>query len=156
MALNTPEEKKAFLKKIMMEIFFPSYSIIDILESVIESKGEGKEVDENKTEPLESLKDRIGIIKEIAISRRIDTAEKVTIEEFYDNRDDIHIGVTADTEGARLGLGKNNERVVKRIYTFEGWREGGLDLLGKDFLEKIFNITDTNEIKEVIVEEVIK
>lgn len=51
-----------------------------------------------------------------------------------------------ELQPAKIGIGSNEEKVVKRVYIFEGWREGGLDLLGKEYLEKILKTTDIGEI----------
>ncbi|WP_294713226.1 hypothetical protein, partial [uncultured Fusobacterium sp.] len=131
----TQEIVKAVLKKVIISSCYP-FSLDSTLD-ILNYKKEGGDTEDNKNESLESLKKQIGLIREVAISRRIDTAEKVTIEEFYENKEEGHIGITASQEGAGLGIGSNEEKVVKRVYIFEGWREGGLDLLGKEYLEKI-------------------
>ena len=63
--------------------------------------------------------------KEFSISRRIDTAEKVTIEEYYETRAGGKAGASIDPveKSGSAGLGGNGERVTKRVYTFEGARE---------------------------------
>jgi len=73
------------------------------------------------------------VAQEVAIARRIDTAEEVEIEEFYDVSGKGNIGITAKTEGegfvAGLGVAGEGRRVTKRIYRFKGWRDGGPEIV---------------------------
>lgn len=64
------------------------------------------------------------IEQELAIARRIDCAEEVEIEEFYDTSGKGNAGLTADmkSETATLGLAAEGRRVTKRVYHFKGWR----------------------------------
>ena len=69
------------------------------------------------------------VAQEIAIARRIDTAEEVTIEEFYGSSGEGKIGLNSDGENITFGINGAGRRVTKRIYTFKGWRDGGLDVI---------------------------
>jgi len=73
------------------------------------------------------------VAQEVAIASRIDTAEEVEIEEFYDASGKGSLGLNGQTEGESLviGVGITGEgrKVTKRIYRFRGWREGGLDVI---------------------------
>jgi hypothetical protein len=73
------------------------------------------------------------VAQEVAIARRIDTAEDVEIEEFYDTSGKGKIGINAKTEGESLtvgaGVSGEGRRVTKRIYRFRGWRDGGLEVI---------------------------
>jgi hypothetical protein len=64
------------------------------------------------------------VAQEVAIARRIDTAEEVEIEEFYDTSGKGNIGVNAKTEGESLsvgvGIAGEGRRVTKHIYRFRG------------------------------------
>lgn len=64
------------------------------------------------------------VAQELAIAQRINTAEQVEIEEFYDASGKG--GLTANiTEGAITGgLTGEGRKVTKRIYRFTGWHEG--------------------------------
>lgn len=63
------------------------------------------------------------IAQELAIARRIDIAEEVTIEEFYDNSGEGSLGVNANGEGIVIGASGAGRKVSKRVYTFKGFRE---------------------------------
>lgn len=58
--------------------------------------------------------------QELAISRRIDSAEEVEIEEFYDTLGKGNAGLKTDGESISLGLGGEGRRVTKRIIKFKG------------------------------------
>lgn len=73
--------------------------------------------------------DQAKVAQEIAIARRIDTAEEVTIEEFYDTSGEAGIGLNSNGENISLGVNGSARRVTKRIYTFKGWRDGGLEAM---------------------------
>lgn len=64
------------------------------------------------------------IAQELAIARRIDNAEEVEIEEFYDTAGKGNVGLSMDLkkETASIGLGAEGRLVTKRVYHFKGWR----------------------------------
>jgi len=59
--------------------------------------------------------------QELAISRRIDGAEEVEIEEFYDLSGKGNAGLNTDGETVSLGFGGEGRRVTKRIIKFKGY-----------------------------------
>jgi hypothetical protein len=65
------------------------------------------------------------IAQEMAIARRIDNAEEVEIEEFYDTSGKAGIGANIDakTETVTANIGGEGRKITKRIYHFKGWRE---------------------------------
>lgn len=68
------------------------------------------------------------VSQELAIAQRINTAEQVEIEEFYDVSGKG--GLTANvTEGAvNAGLTGEGRKVTKRIYRFTGWHAGASEV----------------------------
>lgn len=64
------------------------------------------------------------IAQELAIARRIDNAEEVEIEEFYDTSGKGSAGISIDqsSQTASVGVGTEGRRVTKRVYHFKGWR----------------------------------
>jgi|TARA_R110001583_G_scaffold38693_1_gene124826 hypothetical protein len=58
--------------------------------------------------------------QELAISRRIDNAVEVEIEEYYDTSGKGNVGVSADAEKVTFGAGGEGRRVTKRIIKFKG------------------------------------
>ncbi|HEY5561983.1 MAG TPA: hypothetical protein VIK72_09570 [Clostridiaceae bacterium] len=74
-------------------------------------------------------KDQAKVAQEVAIARRIDTAEEVTIEEFYDTSGEGGIGLSSKDNNLSLGATGSGRHVTRRIYTFKGWRDGGLEVM---------------------------
>ena len=60
------------------------------------------------------------VAQEIAIARRIESADEVEMEEFYDYSGEASIGGKLDEKGIFLGAGGSGRRVSKRIYRFRG------------------------------------
>lgn len=60
------------------------------------------------------------VAQEVAIARRIETAEEVEMEEYYDYSGSGYLGVRADEQGVTAGAGGSGRRVSKRIYRFRG------------------------------------
>lgn len=116
-----------------------SLSTIDLLRTIISSMNITEESTKNKLVDddiiLNNLERRTKIIRELAISRRIDTAEKVSIEEFYDAKGDGKVGVQASDASLNIGISGSGERVTKSVYTFEGWRDGGLKGVDEEILK---------------------
>lgn len=77
-----------------------------------------------QTIKLQLDQQRARVEQELAIARRIDNAEEVEIEEFYDASGKGAAGLTADmkSETATIGLSAEGRRVTKRVYHFKGWR----------------------------------
>lgn len=96
-----------------------------IVESISESDG---------STPMEALKEELlraeikakallaqaKVEQELAISRRIDSAEEVEIEEFYDTSGNGNAGLNTDGESVFLGLGVEGRRVTERVIKFKG------------------------------------
>lgn len=107
--------------------------LMDVLRSTIE-KTTGVYVRSAKTsddaEPtpekvdLERLKVEARVVQEIAIARRIETADKVEIEEYYDYHGKVSLGVQSSGDGIHVGASGEGQRVSKRIYRFIGWNSG--------------------------------
>ena len=60
--------------------------------------------------------------QELAIARRIDSAEEVEIEEYYDTSGKGTAGLQTDGSTASVGIGGEGRRVTKRIIKFKGCR----------------------------------
>ena len=60
------------------------------------------------------------VAQEIAIARRIESAEEVEMEEFYDYSSDLNVGGKLDEKGLFVGASGSGRRVSKRIYRFRG------------------------------------
>lgn len=60
------------------------------------------------------------VAQEVAIARRIQTADEVEMEEYYDYSGDGHIGGKYDGTNISIGAGGSGRRVSKRIFKFKG------------------------------------
>ena len=60
------------------------------------------------------------VAQELAIAKRIELAEQVEIEEFYDTSGEGNIGLKADSTSVALGASRSGRKVTKRIYKFSG------------------------------------
>ncbi|NJM99594.1 MAG: hypothetical protein HC800_22810 [Phormidesmis sp. RL_2_1] len=68
------------------------------------------------------LKEQARIEQELAIARRIDNAEEVEIEEYYDTSGEGALGLKGDGNGVTVGASGSGKKVVKRVYKFRGYR----------------------------------
>ena len=60
------------------------------------------------------------VAQEIAKAKRIELAEEVEIEEFYDTSGEGNLGLKADAKSVALGASGSGRKVTKRIYKFSG------------------------------------
>lgn len=63
------------------------------------------------------------VAQELSIANRIDNANEVTIEEFYDVSGDANVGLNFKENGLNAGINGSGKKVTKRIYRFKGFRE---------------------------------
>lgn len=68
------------------------------------------------------LQNQAKVEQELAIARRIDSAEEVEIEEYYDASGKGALGISGNEEGITLGTNAEGRKVVKRIIKFKGCR----------------------------------
>lgn len=119
-----------------------------LLSRVLEKEAsDGKDVAQATEDTLKILEKRASVIRELAIARRIDCAEKVSIEEYYDTKGEGAAGLKAEEEKVTIGLSGAGARVVKRVYTLEGWRSPeNID----EGLMSLFQEIDVDKDKSVI------
>ncbi|TWH60202.1 hypothetical protein DesLBE_4622 [Desulfitobacterium sp. LBE] len=117
-----------------------TWLVVDTTEKIINKTNtvsNNGNLDEMKEEALRQeislrmLEAQARVAQEISIARRIDTAEEVIIEEFYDKSGEGGIGLNLKEEGTSLGMNASGRSITKRVYTFKGWRDGGLEAVEK-------------------------
>lgn len=87
-------------------------------------KPEGTDITDKENDKfLKTFREQILLAQELAITKRIEMANQVEIEEYYEDSKDGHIGLTGSENGITLGLGAKGNRVVKRVYKFKGYNE---------------------------------
>lgn len=79
--------------------------------------------------------------QELAIARRIDNADEVEIEQFYNVSGKGNAGLSVDAnEGTgTLGLGGEGSEVTKRIYRFKGLNKEAQQAFAQNFGVDISN-----------------
>jgi hypothetical protein len=61
------------------------------------------------------------VSQEVAIAHRIEVAQEVEIEEFYDSSGEGHIGLQATPEQLGFGAGGAGRKVTRRVIRFKGF-----------------------------------
>ncbi|WP_417914735.1 hypothetical protein [Candidatus Electronema sp. JM] len=95
------------------------------VESFSESSGKSS-LQELKEDALREeikasvLQNQAKVEQELAIARRIDSAEEVEIEEYYDFFGHGGIGLNGDSVGVTFGLNGEGRKVTKRVIKFKG------------------------------------
>lgn len=138
-----------------------SLPTIDLIKTILSglSLSEKQSIDKkadkdvNNEVLFNNLERQAKLIRDLAISRRIDTAEKVSIEEFYDSKGDGKVGMQKVETELNIGLSGSGERVTKRIYTFEGWRDGGLKGVDEEILRLLKESVRDNRKEKSTIEE---
>lgn len=104
-------------------------AIVDVLTEIIKVKIEvpkdstAEKINEEVAKQniaLELAQQQARVAQELAIALRIETADEVEVEEFYDNAGEGNIGLKGSKEGVSLGIGGSGRKIVKRIYKFKG------------------------------------
>ena len=68
------------------------------------------------------LQEKARVEQELAIARRIDSAEEVEIEEYYDGSGEGAVGMNAKEDSITLGASGKGRKITKRIYKFKGYQ----------------------------------
>jgi hypothetical protein len=115
-----------------------AYLLTQIAESTSKSVTHGVSVADKELTALrveaerQELQMRISeaqarVAQEIAIARRIESAEEVEMEEFYDYSGEGSVGGKLDEKGLFVGAGGSGRRVSKRVYRFRGHSQQASD-----------------------------
>lgn len=117
----------------MMKVMSPLvYDVVSSLaemskktSGVVEEGNIDKMTDEAKKQEVRTqiALEQMKIVQELAIAKRIETADEVEIEEYYDNNIKGNMGLKGEDTGISLGISGSNQKVVKRIYKFKGYNE---------------------------------
>ena len=103
--------------------------IKDNVNKLIESTTEDK--DNFSDKDYENIKKQIALMQELAISKRIETADVVEIEEYYSNEKDGSIGAKAQETGITLGISASGKNLTKRVYKFQGYNDRRIECYDK-------------------------
>jgi len=69
---------------------------------------------------LQLAQQQARVAQELAIAIRIETADEVEIEEFYDTSKEGKVGVGGSSKGINIGINGSAKRITKRVYKFKG------------------------------------
>lgn len=67
------------------------------------------------------LQNQAKVEQELAIARRIENAEEVEIEEYYDLSGNGGVGLKGDDKGVTVGVNGEGRKVTKRVIKFRGY-----------------------------------
>lgn len=70
---------------------------------------------------LQLAESQAKVAQELAIAKRIEEAEQVEIEEYYEYAAEGQAGLKATEKTISAGLSGSGKRVSKRVYRFTGW-----------------------------------
>jgi len=117
-------------------MIFPAYGIASsIAEQLTDSNKNSREIldsnDEFKIEKelkrkkieTEILQLEAKVAQELAISKRIENAEIVEIEEYYEAAGKGNAGASVEENNIKVGLSGEGKKITKRIYRFTGFKE---------------------------------
>ena len=105
-----------------------SYALMELVKAAItktKDVSESNDLERIKTEDvnqevsLQMIERQAKVMQEVAIAKRIETADEVEIEEFYDSSGEGNVGLKGGSESLSLGLSGKGNRVVKRVYRFK-------------------------------------
>lgn len=137
------------IKKVVLSSVVPGYGTAQLLNQIIKSSSENQQKNDTNLSELEEevvrqqMYEKINeakarVAQEVAIAERIQNAETVEIEEFYDFSGKGSLGLDIE-ETISLGLKASGQKVTRRVYKFNGKILNDLS-----FEEE--SISDTNEI----------
>lgn len=117
------------------KVIFPAYGIASsIAEQLTNSNKNSREILESNDEvriekelkrkkiETEILELEAKVTQELAISKRIENAEIVEIEEYYEGSAKGNVGASVDESKLNVGLTGEGRKISKRIYRFTGFK----------------------------------
>ena len=123
------------MKNEILQKVIPTYGFISsIAEQLLDSNKNSREIlqtndDEKINNEIKRKKAETQILEleakvaqELAISKRIESAEIVEIEEYYEGFGKGNVGVNAEEGIVKVGLSGEGKKVTKRIYRFTGFK----------------------------------
>lgn len=125
-ALMTLAEATVRLARASSPIFARLLQLLNLsIDRTVEAVESG-EIDQLRREAerqeleLKIAEGQARVAQELAIAQRIETAEVVEMEEYYDYRGRGHLGAQIDETQVSLGVGGSGRKVTKRVLRFTG------------------------------------
>lgn len=104
----------------------PTSFLLSAFEQTVSDRPDTDKVDELREETVKrELEMRMAeaearVAQELAIARRIETAEEVEMTEFYEYAGEGHAGVKANQSSISVGVSGSGRRISKRKFIFKG------------------------------------
>lgn len=114
---------------------------------IIKAQGTGtvNEIEEEARKQelqYQMLEGNAKISQELAIAQRINTADEVEIEEYFEGEGQGEIGVQVKDKNVNIGGHGHGRKIVKRVYKFKGWHGNELEVMTQHN-----NVVDKNHSK---------
>ena len=115
------------LKETAKMVLIPGYGTAKLIEGVFGVDDEKKTIKQLQEQAIrQRLEQQIWeakakTLQEIAIAKRIETAEVVEIEEYYDLSGEAGAKLGTDGVTVQAGVSAAGRSVSKRVYRFTGW-----------------------------------
>jgi hypothetical protein len=113
-------------------------------------KSDGTNVTKESKVDYELLNKQIMLAQNLAIAQRIETADEVEIEEYYDTSKEGTLGAKGNGDGLTFGLSASGKIIEKRIYKFKGYNEKKIEVY-EQTRNKVFNPEDEGKSREEII-----
>ena len=132
----------------LLRVIFPIAD--EAIAAMVKARTTKNDIKDNKISEISSdtetialniLKEQISIAQDLAIARRIETADEVEIEEVYDTSKEGNAGLKVDSTGMMLGASGKGRVITKRIYKFKGYNKDRVE----DYEEAIASILEMNK-----------
>jgi len=108
-------------------------SAVAMIRAANDSEEAGSDLDKladearRQTFELQMAEMQAQVAQEIAIAMRIQNAEEVEIEEYFEGEGEGNLGAKGDSAGISLGLSGKGRRVTRRVLRFKGKPSIGSD-----------------------------
>ena len=122
-------EQDSTLVRTLKVLYAPQIKVYEAIASLLSRSPDEKEIsafrlqiqrDESKAELAQTM---AKAQQELAIASRIETADEVEIEEYYEATGKGLLGASADEKQISLGVSGEGRRITKRVIRFKGWRD---------------------------------
>ena len=106
---------------LLNKIIESTSSLIDSVDDATTAELDTLRIESERQELLTRIAEaQARVAQEVAIAHRIENAEEVEMEEFYDYSGSGSVGVDIKETGINIGAKGEGKKVSKRIYRFKG------------------------------------
>lgn len=124
--------------KALYEHFTDEFSDSKIIQQLTEES-------QKKDLQMQMAETEAKVLQEIAIAQRIQIADQVEIEEYYDTEGQGKVGVDVKNGNCSVGTSGSGKRVSKRIFKFNGVNTELLAALSSGSIKSVDDIAKNNQ-----------